>query len=137
MSNGSLKRITPFSIGILAEELLEHFRDPHVRGFDGSFDPEEYLCQLENVTHHHQYTEGVMSRVFPTTLVQFAQKQFNTLKSNSVHSFSDFCSTFLYYFISYKKCQQPFLNLFNLNMQGLEIFLLGLSSSFAFGQQRV
>lgn len=65
---------TPFSKGILIEELLSHFQPPlKIKKYTGALDPEDHLCRFQNVSLLHQYNDGVKYRVSLTTLEGLAK----------------------------------------------------------------
>lgn len=90
-----LHKNIPFTLDIVAEELLDHFRHLQIAKYMGFTDLEEHLGCFENAALLHHYTDGVKCRVFLTTFVGSAQRWFNQLPSSSIKSFNDFNTLFL------------------------------------------
>lgn len=108
------RKLTPFVEETIQEKLLSSFRASHIEEYDGSADPEEYLCKFENSIILHQYSDVIKCRVFVTTLVGSVQKWFQALRLESLTSFKDLSKTFLQHFASSKTYKQTTFSLFNL-----------------------
>ncbi|XP_073019166.1 uncharacterized protein [Primulina eburnea] len=80
----------PFADIIVREPLPGNFRSAKVKDYDGNADQEEHLARIENMAMLHCYTDRIKCKVFLTTLVDSAQRWFEGLPPQSVHSFRDF-----------------------------------------------
>ncbi|XP_073047725.1 uncharacterized protein [Primulina eburnea] len=109
-----LDRESPLSLEILNEDLPVNFRQPTVKDYDGSTDPEEHLGRFNNSALLHRYSDGVKCRVFLTTLVGPAQRWFDLLPPHSITSFREFSTLFINQYATSKKYLKTSLGLFNL-----------------------
>ncbi|XP_073285001.1 uncharacterized protein [Primulina huaijiensis] len=108
-----LDRESPLSPEILNEDLPPNFRQPTVRDYDGSTDPEEHLGRFNNAALLHRYSDGVKCRVFLTTLVGPAQRWFDLLPPHSITSFREFSTVFMNQYATSKRYLKTSLGLFN------------------------
>ncbi|XP_073051219.1 uncharacterized protein [Primulina eburnea] len=102
----------PFADIIVREPLPGNFKSAKVKDYDGNEDPEEHLARFENMAMLHCYTDRIKCKVFLTTLVDSAQRWFEGLPPQSVHSFRDFQKVFLHHFSSSKKYKKTAFSLF-------------------------
>ncbi|XP_075504382.1 uncharacterized protein LOC142541807 [Primulina tabacum] len=107
----------PFSDAIVREQLPGHFKSVKVKEYDGSSDPEEHLASFENMAMLHCYGDQIKCKVFLTTLVDSAQRWFDGLAPQSIHSFEDFQKVFLHQFSSTKKYKKTAFNLFEVKQR--------------------
>ncbi|XP_075515931.1 uncharacterized protein LOC142550751 [Primulina tabacum] len=90
-----LDKESPVSPEILNEDLPVNFRQPTIKDYDRSTDPEEHLGRFSNSALLHRYSDGVKCRVFLTTLVGPAQRWFDLLPPHSITSFREFSALFI------------------------------------------
>ncbi|XP_075515967.1 uncharacterized protein LOC142550801 [Primulina tabacum] len=109
-----LDRESPLSPEILNEDLPVNFRQPTVKDYDGSTDPEEHLGRFNNSALLHRYSDGVKCRVFLTTLVGPAQRWFDLLPPHSITSFQEFSTLFINQYATSKRYLKTSLGLFSL-----------------------
>ncbi|XP_073067283.1 uncharacterized protein [Primulina eburnea] len=102
----------PFADVIVREPLPGNFKSAKVKDYDGNANPEEHLARFENMAMLHCYIDRIKCKVFLTTLVDSAQRWFEGLPPQSVHSFRDFQKVFLHYFSSSKKYKKTAFSLF-------------------------
>ncbi|XP_073041970.1 uncharacterized protein [Primulina eburnea] len=104
---------SPLSLEILNEDLPPNFRQPTVRDYDGSTDPEEHLGRFNNAALLHRYSDGVKCRVFLTTLVGPAQRWFDLLPPRSITSFREFSTVFMNQYATSKRHLKTSLGFFS------------------------
>ncbi|XP_075507473.1 uncharacterized protein LOC142544296 [Primulina tabacum] len=102
----------PFAEIIVREPLPGNFKSAKVKNYDGNTDPEEHLARFENMAMLHCYTDRIKCKVFLTTLVDSAQRWFEGLAPQSIHSFKDFQKVFSHHFSSSKKYKKTAFSLF-------------------------
>ncbi|XP_075500068.1 uncharacterized protein LOC142538641 [Primulina tabacum] len=102
----------PFAEVIVREPLPGNFKSSKVKEYDGNADPEEHLARFENMAMLHCYTDRIKCKVFLTTLVDSAQRWFEGLAPQSIHSFKDFKKVFSHHFNSSKKYKKTVFSLF-------------------------
>ncbi|XP_075481136.1 uncharacterized protein LOC142521847 [Primulina tabacum] len=102
----------PFAEIIVREPLLGNFKSAKVKDYDGNADPKEHMVRFENMTMLHCYIDRIKCKVFLTTLVDSAQRWFEGLAPQSIHSFKDFQTVFLHHFSSSKKYKKTAFSLF-------------------------
>ncbi|KAL0301675.1 UNVERIFIED_CONTAM: hypothetical protein Sradi_6444300 [Sesamum radiatum] len=101
-----------FSKHIMTEELPAHFPAPsHLLAYDGTTDPVEHIHKFENEALLHSYTNGIMCRVFLTTLPNSAQQWFGQLPTGSIRSFAKFSSLFRHQFANSKKYRKSTISI--------------------------
>ncbi|XP_073049487.1 uncharacterized protein [Primulina eburnea] len=101
-----------FSNAIVREPLPRPFKSARIKDCDGSSDPEEHLARFENIAMLHCYGDQIKCKLFLTTLVDSAQRWFERLAPQSIHSFEDFQKIFLHQFSSSKKYKKTTFSLF-------------------------
>ncbi|XP_073304165.1 uncharacterized protein [Primulina huaijiensis] len=62
----------------------------------------------------HSYTDRIKCKVFLTTLIDSAQRWFEGLAPQSIHSFKDFQKVFLHHFSRSKKYKKTAFSLFEI-----------------------
>ncbi|XP_042467155.1 uncharacterized protein LOC122050303 [Zingiber officinale] len=71
----------------------------------------------------YQYTDGVKSQVFLTTLSGSVQRWFKHLLIGSIHNFKYFRAIFLHHFASNRRYQKTSVNLFTLKQRPKEALM--------------
>ncbi|XP_073064080.1 uncharacterized protein [Primulina eburnea] len=105
---------SPLSPEILNEDLPVNIRQPTVKDYDGSTDPEEHLERFSDSPLLHRYSDGVKCRVFLTTLVGPTQRWFDLLPPHSITSFREFITLFINQYATSKRYLKTSLGLFSL-----------------------
>ncbi|XP_075507518.1 uncharacterized protein LOC142544345 [Primulina tabacum] len=100
-------------VDIIVRELLPgNFKSAKVKDYDGNADPEEHLARFENMAMLHCYTDRIKCKVFLTILVDSAQRWFEGLAPQGIHSFKNFQKVFSHHFSSSKKYKKTAFNIF-------------------------
>ena len=97
----ALQRVTqsPFSKEMEHTEMPKHFTRSPFTCYSGKTD-------VEHVSHHIQLTalysrnDGLMCKVFPSSLGPTAMRWFNSLRNGSIHSFDELIQAFRAHFIT-------------------------------------
>ncbi|XP_073304618.1 uncharacterized protein [Primulina huaijiensis] len=110
----------PFSEAIVREPLPSNFKSAKIRDYDGNADSEEHLARFKNMAMLHYYPDRIKCKVFLTTLVDSAQRWFEGLAPQSIHSFEDFQEVFLHQFSSSKKYKKTAFSLFEVKQSPKE-----------------
>lgn len=102
-----------FSVMIMLCPLPKKFGIPLMEPFDESKDPFDHLETYKTLMLLHDYSDGVMCRVFSTTLKGLTRKWFNSLQPNSINSFYELSQSFTGHFIRGRCYHRPATYLLN------------------------
>ena len=90
---------SPFTTEVLHFPLLEKFRMPQIKVFDGIKNPVDHFNTYKTQMELHGYQDPVRCRAFSITLKGSALAWFNRLPPFSISSFRELSITFVSHFI--------------------------------------
>lgn len=112
------KFLIAFFLAIIHTNILHHFQIARLEVYNESIDPNEHVDHYQIVmisTWFLSYdNDGVMCKVFPTSLKGSALAWFNRLKSKTVSSFDELVHVFELQFDSSQKIEADIDDLFTL-----------------------
>ncbi|XP_022860313.1 uncharacterized protein LOC111380886 [Olea europaea var. sylvestris] len=97
---------TPFTPEVLSYPLLDRFKYPRIKEYDGTTDPINHLNVYTDIMNLQVAPDAVMCKAFPQTLTNAARDWFSTLEPNSITSFSDLADKFSAFFASSKRIRK-------------------------------
>ncbi|KAK2382109.1 hypothetical protein QL285_069663 [Trifolium repens] len=89
----------PFSFSVYTAPLPAGFQVPSIKAYDGSSDPDDHLKIYYANMLVYGFTDAIMCRAFPATLIGPALRWFYTLTPHSISKFSQLTKKFLSHFV--------------------------------------
>ena len=98
----ALRRVgrSPFSEEIEHTKMPKHFTRLLFTCYDGTTDPVEHISQYTQLMALYSQNDGLMCKVFPSSLRPIVMRWFNCLKKGSIHSFGELIRVFEACFIT-------------------------------------
>lgn len=102
--------------------MLRHFTRPPFTYYDGKTDPMEHVSHFTQLMALYSWNDGLLCKVFPSSLSPTAMRLFNGLKKGSIHNFEELVQAFRAYFVTCNQVPQPIDILLSMKMRGEETF---------------
>ena len=71
-----------------------HFTRPPFTTYDGKIDLVEHVSHFTQLMALYSWNDGLLCKVFPSSLDPTTMRWFNSLKKGSIHSFSELNQAF-------------------------------------------
>ena len=108
---------SPFTRGIEKAKLPRRFYQPTFTMYNGRTDPVEHVSQFKQKMAVHSQDEGLLCRVFPSSLGPMPMRWFDGLRTNSISSFKKLTQLFCSRFITCSRVPQPLDSLLSMTMR--------------------
>ena len=109
-----------FSDEIECMEMPRWFTRPPFTIYDGKTDPVEYVSHYIQMMSLYSHNDGLMCKVFPSSLRPTAMRWFNGLRKGSIRNFEELMQAFGARFITCSKVPQPIGALLSMRMRSGE-----------------
>ena len=118
----ALRRVgqSPFSEKIEHTKMPKHFTCLLFTCYDGKTDPVEHISQYTKLMALYSQNDGLMCKVFPSSLRPMVMRWFNRLKKGCIHSFGELIRVFGACFITCSPAPQPIDALLSIRMRNGE-----------------
>lgn len=113
---------SPFSEEIKCTEILRRFTCPPFTICDGKNDPVEHVNYYIQMMSLYSQNDGLMCKVFPSSLGPMAMRWFNGLRIRSIQNFRELMQVFRSRFIMCHKFPQPIDAFLSMRMRSGETF---------------
>ena len=117
----------PFTKPVRAYTMLDKFKMPRVKKYDGNEDPQSHLEAFREHIVLHGTPDAIVCRAFPLTLTGVAKDWFTELPPKSVGTFKELGCLFLAQFLATRKRKKSVTCLLTLrqgNEESLKDFML-------------
>ena len=120
----ALRRVgrSPFSKEIKRTKMPRHFTCPLFTCYDGKTNPLEHVSHYTQLMAFYSQNDGLICKVFPSSLKPMVMRWFNRLKKGSIHSFGKLIRVFGACFITCSRAPQPIDALLSIRMRSGETF---------------
>ena len=120
--NKALSQIfkSPFTHKIEGTKLSWHFHQPTFLLYNGRSDPVEHVSQFIQRMAIHSKDEALLCKIFPSNLGPVAIRWFNSLRANSIISFSELTQAFGSCFVTCSRVPRPLDSLQSLSIRESE-----------------
>ncbi|KAM1739746.1 hypothetical protein ACFX11_015415 [Malus domestica] len=112
---------SPFTDNIEQVEPPREFSIPHFTSFKGDEDPERHLKHYRSTMILYRNNDGLMCKIFATTLQGEAQDWFYTLPPQSIRNFDELSLVFTKEYSSYRSIKKKSDHLFNVKKNPNEL----------------
>ena len=123
---------SPFFDEIECNEMPKWFNRPPFICYDGKTNPVEHVSQYIQLMSLYSQNDGLMCKVFPSSLGPMAMRWFNGLRKGSIHNFKELIQAFGACFITCNWVLQPIDTLLTMKMGSGETL-----QSYANGYQKL
>lgn len=111
---------SPFSEDIEHTEMPRQFAPPPFTIYDEKTDPVEHVNHYIHMMSVYSHNDGLMCKVFSSSLRLTAMRWFNGLRKGSIRSFEELIQEFSARFITCSKVPQPIDALLSMRMRSGE-----------------
>ena len=118
----ALKRIAllPFFEEIEHTEMLRPFTHPPFAYYNSKTDPVEHVSHFTQLMALYSQNDGLLCKVFPSSLGPTTMRWFNGLKKDSAHNFRELIQAFGARFVTCNRVPQPIDALLSMMMGSRE-----------------
>ncbi|VFQ61181.1 unnamed protein product [Cuscuta campestris] len=109
--------VTPFSRRIMSRPLLDNFKTPQIKAYNGTADPQDHLARFGVNVVIYAYPEEIKCQCFLATLEGQACEWFHKLPKGSIYKWSDLAHRFLEHFTSSRRQKLSFSHLLNVKIR--------------------
>ena len=100
--------------------MLQHFMLPPFICYDGKTDLVKHVSHFTQLMALYSRNNGLLCKVFPSSLGLTAMKWFNGLRKGSIHNFRGLVQAFGAHFVTYSRVPQPIDALLSMKIGSVE-----------------
>ncbi|VFQ95950.1 unnamed protein product [Cuscuta campestris] len=112
--------VTPFSKRVMSCPLLENYKTPQIKAYNGTTDPQDHVARFGANVVLYAYLEEIKCRSFLATLEGQACEWFHKLPKGSIDKWNDLAHKFLEHFASSRRQKIPFSHVLNVKIRKRE-----------------